>query len=284
MKVPYEASSGGFRDSWNVFILNPDDAAALRAAIAIKEVSPETHVTAVHLGPRSGERFLREALALGCDDAVRIWDDDLYVHSFGKALILTRAAEVLGFDLILTGTTSDDTANNELAVLCASRLGVPCVIRAIRLHFAEKRAVATTRLSEGWIEKREAPLPLVIAMERADEDLPYAGFPAVMEAAERPIRCFDLSDIGLSREVVRQGEASLVHGPLAFPSPPFTPAPAPDSSLPAYERREKLRVGSLAKREGKVVSGDGDMVVEEIFQHLLREGWLSHLDPKQHLP
>ena len=62
-----------------------------------------------------------------------------------------------------------------------------------------------------------------------------------------------------------------------FPVSRLKSIPAPDSSLPAFERREKLREGSMKKRAGLIVKGDADEVAEELFQTLLREGWLDHL-------
>jgi electron transfer flavoprotein beta subunit len=277
IKVPCEDSAGGLRNGWNVSMLNPDDEAALGAALELKELSPEVRVTAVHIGPPSGERFIREALALGCDDAVRMWDEDLHIHSRAKALILARVAQIVGFDLLLSGTKSQDSASSQLGILTACNLSMPCITRAVALRLGNERVFVTKRLSEGYLQEIESSLPLVLAFDASDQAGSYASFPAVLEAAERRVPCLDLADIGLSRPILRDIEASLAFGPAIFPTPRFTPVAAPDSSLPAYERREKLREGSMVKREGKVVKGDDTMLVEEIFQYLLREGWLEHL-------
>ena len=45
-------------------------------------------------------------------------------------------------------------------------------------------------------------------------------------------------------------------------------------------RIRKLIEGTVSTREGKVVSGEDDVVVEELFQALLRDGWLGHLAKK----
>ena len=127
-------------------------------------------------------------------------------------------------------------------------------------------------------------MPLVVTMDASDQERRYASLPALVDAAERQIPCLDLSDMGLPRSIIREADASLVFGPAIFPAPRLTPIPAPDSSLPAYERREKLREGTMVKREGKVVRTDDESLVEEIFQYLLREGLLSHLAPKSHHP
>ena len=50
---------------------------------------------------------------------------------------------------------------------------------------------------------------------------------------------------------------------------------APDSALPAYERRMQLLEGSIKKRLGKIVKGEEDHVVEALFRTLLDGGWLN---------
>jgi hypothetical protein len=42
-------------------------------------------------------------------------------------------------------------------------------------------------------------------------------------------------------------------------------------------RIRKLVEGTVKTREGRLVSGSEDQVVEELFGTLLKEGWLDHL-------
>ena len=112
----------------------------------------------------------------------------------------------------------------------------------------------------------------------ADEELPaYASFPSVAQAEEKTIPCWGLPEIGISREAIRQAESRLTFGPLRLPAPGLQFIQPPDSSLPAFERRRRLGEASMQKRQGKIVRGNDDAVVEELFQTLLREGWLNHL-------
>jgi hypothetical protein len=41
-------------------------------------------------------------------------------------------------------------------------------------------------------------------------------------------------------------------------------------------RIKKLVEGAVRTREGKVVAGPEDQVVEELFTTLLKDGWLEH--------
>ena len=192
-------------------------------------------------------------------------------------LIFARAAKIVGFDFLFTGTKSLDTGSAQLGVLLASALNVPWVTRVSGIDKMQTETVTVTRKRElGYQERVEYTKHLVIAMEAEEDPLDYASFPSVVQAAESPIPCYDLSEIGIPREAVRQAESRLSFGPLRFPAPGLQFIQPPDSSLPAFERRRHIGEGFVKKRQGKIVRGNEDEVVEELFQTLLRGGWLDH--------
>jgi electron transfer flavoprotein beta subunit len=275
--VEYDPKTGAIKDEWNVPVVDPEGRTAVESAVALKSNIPGTTVTLVCLGPKADEAVLRASLAMGCDDAVRVWDEGLdLLHSHGKAVIFARVARILGYDLILTGTKSQDTASGQMSTLLAKELSIPSVSGVIRFLKGSGSVTATKRLDEGFEQQVEAPLPLVIGMKASDPPSSYPAFPQVVETREKEIPCYDLSDIGLPFSSITDAEV-LEYGSALFPSARPVFIAAPDSSLPGFERRERLRAGTMKKREGRLVSGAEDTVVEEVFQSLLRGGWLSHL-------
>ncbi|HUJ69051.1 MAG TPA: hypothetical protein VLW86_05985 [Syntrophorhabdales bacterium] len=279
--VACDAATGTVKAEWNVPVLNPDDGAAIEAALELKAGLPESRITLINLGPPCSEGMIRDGLALGCDEGLRVWDNDLEdLHAPAKAVILARVARTMPFDLILAGAGSQDTASAQLGLLLASSLGVPCITHATELRRAGVGAVAVDRrLARGFRQEVRAATPLVVTMVTSFNEGPgrYASLPALLEETTREIPCVDLADIGIPAQWVRQTESLLSFGPLGFPKARRKFIAAPDSSLPAYERREKLREGSIKRREGRIVKGGEDAVVEELFQALLQGGWLSHL-------
>ena len=59
-------------------IINPDDKAGIEAALQLKEKCPGSTVTVVSMGPPQADVALREALAMGCDDALLISDQCIW--------------------------------------------------------------------------------------------------------------------------------------------------------------------------------------------------------------
>jgi electron transfer flavoprotein alpha/beta subunit len=145
----------------------------------------------------------------------------------------------------------------------------------------ERSVVAVKRLAQGFLERIEAPLPLLIAMEAQAKPIRYASLPACLEALEKDVPCLDLAEIGMSRQSIEQVNAHLAMGPLKFPGSRLKFVTPPDSTLPAFDRIRQLIEGTVKRRAGKVVRGTEDYVVEELFDTLLREGWLNHLRQRE---
>jgi len=278
--VEYEEVTGRLKTDWTITMLNPPDRSAIEAAVKIKSDIPGSQVTVIHLGGFSGERFIREALALGCDGGVRVWDEELdAVQPRTKALIFSRLARILGFDLIVMGARSQDTANGQTGILLASNLQIPCVtsVAALDVRAKEGTAVATRRLAQGYLAHIESPIPLVVAMETLQERRFEPSLSTLLEADEKKITSFDLADLGVPRQLIVKMERDLPVGPLRFPQSKPRFISAPDSALPAFMRIRRLVEGIVKTREGRLVDGPEDAVVEELFKTLLKEGWLDHL-------
>ena len=171
-----------------------------------------------------------------------------------------------------------------MGVLLASLLQVPCVTRVTGIDAIRKDGIEVTgNLDQGFRQRIESVKPLVLAIEAEEEVTMQAPFSAAAQAAEREIPCYDLSRIGIPRQGLRQADSHQVYGPLHFPAPRLQFVQPPDSSLPAFERRLQLGKSLAEKREGNVIECDEDTAANELFQVLLREGWLDHLrkkDPK----
>lgn len=250
--LEFDAAVRKLKDSWNVQHLNPADASALSLALELERLDSGTRISVIHLGPQSGERWLRDGLALGCDEAVRIWDEGLdTLRSAAKALVFARMADLLGFDILLTGGRSQDGMNGQVGPLIAAHLHLPCITSVISLGrgSGNGRIIALKQLTRGFQERVECPLPFIATVETHGEVTSLAPMPALLEAMEKPIPCFDLARMGISWSSLQVVETRLRFGPLQHVRPRLKPIPAPDSALSAFERIRKLVEGVLKPGE-----------------------------------
>src|SRR5204862_3928477 len=111
------------RDALN-YKLNGADEYALEEAVRIKE-KQGGRVVALTLGPKRTEQMLREALAKGADEAVRIaWDDPAASDAGKNARLLAAAVRTLPHALVLTGVQSAAYANSATDGRLAGILGL----------------------------------------------------------------------------------------------------------------------------------------------------------------
>ncbi len=285
VRIPPERDprSGRVREEWLVRELDPGSARALDLALGLKATRPGTEVTAVHLGPPAAEPWLRQALARGCDRAVRVWDAEVAeVHSAGKAVVLAAAAQAAGFDLVSTGACGVLDASGQFGVLLAANLGVDAVTQVVEIAARDGAMAEITRgLDRGFRERVEVKLPVVATVAAAPAgdasgppDIPASALLAA-QSAEIPV--WELADLGVPLDRVRRADETLRFGRPGPVRPRLRPIAAPDSALPAFERVLKLVQGSVRRREGRVVQKPAEEIVEEVFRTLKDEGWLDHL-------
>ncbi len=106
-------------------IINPDDKAGLEAALRLKD-EQGAHVTVLSMGPPQADTALREALAMGADEAILVTD-----RAFGGAdtlatsTTIAAALKTLDYDLIITGRQAIDGDTAQVGPQIAEHLGIP---------------------------------------------------------------------------------------------------------------------------------------------------------------
>jgi electron transfer flavoprotein beta subunit len=264
IRIPPErdARSGRVREEWLVREVDPASARGLDLALALVADRPNGQVTVMHLGPPEHDSYLSHALARGCRRAIRIWDDEAAEARVpGKALILAAAAQVAGFDLVLTGSRGVIGSGGQLGVLLAAHLGVPCVteVVAASLSADSGRLEATRDLERGFREKVETGLPAVVTVAGGGPATRSGAAPAdvsaraLLAALEQDIVAWTLADLGVAQGAARQSDRPLEYGPPRPRHPRLHPSVAPDPALPAFDRILGLIGGSVKHREGRVV-------------------------------
>ncbi len=108
-------------------IINPDDKAALEAALRIKD-QDGSKVTVLTMGPLQADKALRETLAMGADRAILLSDRKFGgADTWATSLTISAAIKKIGFDLIITGRQAIDGDTAQVGPQISEHLHIPNV-------------------------------------------------------------------------------------------------------------------------------------------------------------
>ncbi|MEY9927610.1 electron transfer flavoprotein beta subunit [Catenulispora sp. GP43] len=164
----------------------------------------DVQVTALTMGPSGASGALRSALARGADEGVHVLDDALHGSDApATSLVLAAACRRLGFDLVLCGTASTDSAMSVIPAMLAERLGVPALCCCDTLETEEDMLFATREDAPGTgTEELAAAMPAVVSVTDRSGEPRYPRFEAVADARQKLVRTWSLDDLGIGPDEV----------------------------------------------------------------------------------
>ena len=168
------------------FDISDFDGYAVEAALQIKEKQGAGEITAISLGPDVVQETLRKAMSMGVDRAVQLKLDAPLVDSFAIASALAAELKDGGYDLIMFGRMSIDTAHGATGAMVAELLGLPCVNAISKLEFDGTTARMRREL-EGAYELIECALPAVVTIDEGIARPRYPSLKGIMAAKKKPL-------------------------------------------------------------------------------------------------
>ena len=107
-------------------VINPMDLFAIETALVLKE-KYDGKVTVISMGPPKAEDALREALAMGCDQAILLSNRQFGgSDTWATAYVLSHAIQKIGdFDLVICGERATDGETGQVGPEIAANLGLP---------------------------------------------------------------------------------------------------------------------------------------------------------------
>jgi electron transfer flavoprotein beta subunit len=181
-------------------LLSELDEYAVEQALQIAEADGDAEITVVTVGPEDAKDALRKALSMGADKAVHVEDDDLHgTDVIGTSLVLAKAIEHTGYDLVVTGMASTDGTMGVLPALLAERLGVPQVtlLSEVSVEGGAGGTVTGRRDGDTASEQLQAQLPALVSVTDQSGEARYPSFKGIMAAKKKPVESLDLSDLGI---------------------------------------------------------------------------------------
>ena len=177
-------------------IINPDGKAALEAALCIREQAGGK-VTVVSMGPPQADVALREALAMGADEAILVTD-----RAFGGAdtwatsYTIASAIKKLDYDLIIAGRQAIDGDTAQVGPQIAQHLGLPQVSYVENIEAVNERSIVLRRQFGDRYHIVEAQLPCLITVLSELNKPRYMSVSGVFDAyREKKVAKITLADL-----------------------------------------------------------------------------------------
>ncbi len=182
------------------YVVNPYDEYAVEEAIQIREEQGEGSITALCLGPDDAEEQLRNALAMGADEAVLL-EGTPPLDGLTVARALAAELQDRDFDLVLFGKQAIDDDNMQVPPMVAEMLGLSCATVVVDLDVEDGRAVARREV-EGGHELVELELPAVVSAQKGLNEPRYADLKGIMAAKKKPLEQKDVELAEASTELI----------------------------------------------------------------------------------
>ncbi|MDI3418181.1 electron transfer flavoprotein subunit beta/FixA family protein [Streptomyces luteolus] len=183
-------------------LLSELDEYAVEQALQIAEAADDAEITVLTVGPEDAKDALRKALSMGADKALHVEDDALHgTDVLGTSLVLAKAVEHTGYDLVLCGMASTDGGMGVLPAILAERLGVPQMTLLSELA-VQDGVVTGRRDGDSASEELRAVLPAVVSVTDQSGEARYPSFKGIMAAKKKPLESLDLSDVGIEEDQV----------------------------------------------------------------------------------
>jgi electron transfer flavoprotein beta subunit len=182
-------------------IINPDDKNALEEALRIKEKFEDVHVTILSMGPRQAEVALREALAMGADEAILLSDRQFGgSDTWGTSVILASAIKKIGnYDIIFCGRQAIDGDTAQVGPEIAEHLDLPQITYVSDLKICGDEVIAKRAIEDGYyVIKSKMPV-LLTAIKELNETR-YPSVRGIYEAfREKSITVWNINDIEVDK-------------------------------------------------------------------------------------
>lgn len=220
-------------------IINHDDKNALEEVLKIKDTMKDCHVTVVCMGPPQADVALREALAMGADDAVLLSDrafggSDTWATSY----IIAEAIRQLGndFDIIFCGRQAIDGDTAQVGPQIAEKLGLPQVTYVQKMEINGDTIRCQRALEDGY-QVIDVKMPCVLTAIKELNEPRYSSIGGIFDAYEKEIKIMTLKEVPI--DTAKAG----VKGSPTNVYKTFTPSPKGAGTM--LEGAGKEAVGEL---------------------------------------
>ena len=178
-------------------ITNPDDMNALEAALKLKDET-SCKVIVVTMGPPPAAGMLREALAMGADEAILVSAREFGgSDTYATSQILAAAVNRIGVeadDVVMCGRQAIDGDTAQVGPQMAEKLHLPQITYAADIT-KEGNTVTVKRMLEDGYMTIKANTPCLITCIKELNEPRYMSVSGVFEAYGKPLTTFGYEDL-----------------------------------------------------------------------------------------
>lgn len=199
--------------SWGdaALVINPWDEYAIEEAIRLKEKFGGK-VTVLSLGPEKAKEALKQAVAMGCDEAQLISDPAFEgSDALATTYILAQAIKKLGeVDMVAFGRQAIDGDTGLVPAGVARRLGWPLLSYIAKIDELDpgSKVIKVTRLLEQGRQSASSQLPVVISVVKEINEPRYPSFMNIRKASKLPIPVLNAAAIGADASKIGAANAA----------------------------------------------------------------------------
>ncbi len=185
--------------------INDIDRNAVEEALKLKGGDKAYAVSVLKWPPlqkrvQEAENLLREALAMGLDEAYLVADEGLInADQSATAKAIAAVIKKIGADLVLAAEASIDNYTGEVPPRVAAELGWPLLTYVRELKVEGGKVVARRDLEDS-VEVVEAQLPAVVSVTREINQPRIPTLLAIRAAMKKPVNKLTLADLGVKPE------------------------------------------------------------------------------------
>lgn len=177
-------------------IINPYDLYAIEEGVRLVE-QHGGKVTVISMGPPQAEEALREAISLGCDEAILISDRafagaDTLATSYTLAMVIKKIA---AYDVIICGKQAIDGDTAQVGPGIAAHLDIPQITYVRKIEESEGSSLVAQRTIEEGYEVVKAPKPCLITVVKEINKPRIASLKGKMKAKKVEIIKWSAADL-----------------------------------------------------------------------------------------
>ncbi len=220
-------------------IINPYDLHALEAALMIKD-ERDAYVSVLTMGPPQAEDALKNAVAMGADDAILLSDrafagSDTWATSY----TLANGIKKIGFDLIICGKQAIDGDTAQVGPGIAEVLNIPHIAYVGKIDKINENRITVHRLMDDSYDVVEADFPVLLTVVKELNIPRLPSLKGKMRAKKIQVRRLSNEDMDLEKHNI---------------------------GLPGSPTQVKNIFAPEANKDRKIIEGNTDEQVSELIE------------------